>query len=191
MTTSRITSTTHAGSPASPAVATIPVRIQTTDTTASGPHVDHLIVAGWPIAPGLAVHITMQDGQRLDGRYNLAHLPSGLAIARMLCARHVDLAAVAAMATGIDWTDDAEQVIADERTAPLRPGYTTWDWCGYDAFCRAEAYPRPDSPIYVAPTYDFRTRCVSQNPASSHRCDLTRGHDGSHQHKTTIWPAQR
>ncbi|MFG1955403.1 hypothetical protein [Micromonospora sp. NPDC048830] len=131
---------------------TVPVRIQMTDTDAADePRVSQVIVTGWPVAPGLAVHVTIQDGQRLDGRYNLAHLPSGLAVAQQLCARHIDQAAVAAIATGIDWTDDAEQILTDPRTAPLRPGTTAWDWCGYDAFCRAEAYPRPDSPVY-APT---------------------------------------
>ncbi|MFG1804628.1 hypothetical protein ACGFI4_31240 [Micromonospora carbonacea] len=130
----------------------IPVRLHLSDTDAvDEPRVSQVIVTGWPVAPGLAINVTLDDdGLRLDGRYSLTHLPSGQAIAQRLCARHADQAAVAAIATGIDWTDDAEQILADERTAPLRPGMAVWDWCGYDAFCRAEAYPRPDSPTYAS-----------------------------------------
>ncbi|MFI9531428.1 hypothetical protein [Micromonospora rosaria] len=36
---------------------------------------------------------------------------------------------------------------------------------------------------------DFRTRCASVHPTSGHRCDLDRGHSGSHEHNTSItWP---
>ncbi|SCL43798.1 hypothetical protein GA0070606_0002 [Micromonospora citrea] len=129
---------------------TIPVRIKTLDTDAADqPRVSETIVAGWPVAPGLAVHVTVDDdGQRLDGRYSLVHLPSGLALAQRLCARHVDEAAATAITTGIDWNDDDAQILADARTAPLRPGNTTWHWCGHDDSCRPEAYPRPDSTLY-------------------------------------------
>jgi hypothetical protein len=132
-------------------VPTIPVRLYLSDPDAEQPHVIERIVTGWPVAPGLAINVTIgDDGLRLDGRYSLTHLPSGLAIARWLCARHVDQAAVAAIATSVDWTADADQIVDDERTVPLRPGVAAWDWCGYDRFCRAEAYPRPDSPTYAS-----------------------------------------
>ncbi|MGY4900060.1 hypothetical protein ACWEEK_31335 [Micromonospora aurantiaca (nom. illeg.)] len=130
-------------------VSTIPVRLHLSDNDPEYPRTEQRVVTGWPVAPGLAVNVTLDDdGQRLDGRYSLTHLPSGQAIARRLCARHVDQAAVAAIATGVDWTEPAEQIVVDERTVPLRPGMAVWDWCGYDHFCRPEAYPRPDSPTY-------------------------------------------
>ncbi|SBT69291.1 hypothetical protein GA0070622_6415 [Micromonospora sediminicola] len=130
-------------------VSTVPVRLYVSDNDPEDPYIRSVVVTGWPVAPGLAINVTLDDnGQRLDGRYSLTHLPSGQALARRLCARHVDQAAVAAIATGVDWTADAEQIVADERTRPLRPGMAIWDWCGYDHFCRAEAYPRPDSPTY-------------------------------------------
>ncbi|MEU4778248.1 hypothetical protein [Micromonospora sp. NPDC023633] len=128
---------------------TTPVRLYLSDNDPEAPRIVARVVTGWPVAPGLAVNVTVDDdGQRLDGRYSLTHLPSGQAIAQKLCARHVDQAAVAAIATGVDWTDDAEQIVADERTVSLRPGLAVWDWCGYDDACRPEAYPRPDSPTY-------------------------------------------
>ncbi|MEH1016364.1 hypothetical protein V6U90_25070 [Micromonospora sp. CPCC 206060] len=132
---------------------TIPVRIKLLDTDAADqPRVSEMVVTGWPVAPGLAVHVTVDDGgQRLDGRYSLVHLASGLTITQRLCARHVDRAAAAAIATGIDWTEDSPQVLADPRVNALRPGSVAWDWCGYDDFCRPQTYPRPDSPTY-APT---------------------------------------
>ncbi|TDB80206.1 hypothetical protein [Micromonospora sp. KC721] len=130
-------------------VPTIPVRLNLTDNDPEHPRIEQRVVTGWPVAPGLAINVTLdQDGQRLDGRYSLTHLPSGRSVARRLCAPHVDQAAVAAIATGVDWTAPAEQIVADERTVPLRRGMADWDWCGYDHFCRAEAYPRPDSPLY-------------------------------------------
>jgi len=119
-------------------VPTIPVRLYLSDNDPEYPRTEQRVVTGWPVAPGLAINVTLDDdGQRLDGRYSLTHLPSGQALARRLCARHVDQAAV------------AEQIVVDERTVPLRPGMADWDWCGYDHFCRPEAYPRPDSPTYV------------------------------------------
>lgn len=127
---------------------TIPVQLQLSDNDPEHPRTEQRVVTGWPVAPGLAIHVTLDDGQRLDGRYSLTHLPSGQAVARRLCARHVDQAAVAAIATGVDWTEPADQIIADERTVPLRPGMADWDWCGHDIACRPEAYPRPDSPIW-------------------------------------------
>ncbi|MGK5521330.1 hypothetical protein ACSNN9_18525 [Micromonospora sp. URMC 107] len=69
-------------------------------------------------------------------------------MAQRLCARHVDEAAAAAIATGIDWTDDAAQILADTRVIPLRPSDAPWAWCGYDDSCRREAYPRPDSVLH-------------------------------------------
>ncbi|MFI5837732.1 hypothetical protein ACIA5A_29045 [Micromonospora sp. NPDC051300] len=140
--------TTTSTPPTTAIAATIPVRLYLSDTDPEDPRVEQRIVTGWPVAPGLAINVTHEYGQRLDGRYSLTHLPSGQALARRLCARHVDQAAVAAIATGVDWSADVEQVIADERTRPLHPGRADWDWCGYDEFCRAEAYPRPDSPTY-------------------------------------------
>ncbi|MEU7935217.1 hypothetical protein [Micromonospora echinofusca] len=128
---------------------TIPVRLEVSDTDAADQtRVSQMIVTGWPVAPGLAVHVTVDDGQRLDGRYSLVHLPSGLALAQRLCARHVDEAAAAAIATGIDWSDDAAQILADTRVTPLRPSDAPWTWCGYDDSCRREAYPRPDSVLH-------------------------------------------
>ncbi|MGK5521331.1 hypothetical protein ACSNN9_18530 [Micromonospora sp. URMC 107] len=48
---------------------TIAVRLQVSDTDAADqPCVSEVIVTGWPVAPGLAVHVTVDDGQRLDGR---------------------------------------------------------------------------------------------------------------------------
>ncbi|MFI7074933.1 hypothetical protein [Micromonospora sediminicola] len=129
---------------------TVPVRLYLSDNDPEDPRIVAQVVTGWPVAPGLAVNVTLDDhGQRLDGRYSLTHLPSGRSVARRLCARHVDQAAVAAIATGVDWTEPAEQIIADERTRPLHPGMADWDWCGYDHFCQPESYPRPDSPTYV------------------------------------------
>lgn len=138
------TTTTPAAVPSTTAV-----RLYLSDNDPETPRIVERVVTGWPVAPGLAVNVTIDDdGQRLDGRYSLTHLPSGKAIAQRLCARHVDQAAVAAIATGVDWTDDVEQILADERTVPLRPGLAVWDWCGYDIACRPEVYPRPDSPTY-------------------------------------------
>ncbi|MEU6077586.1 hypothetical protein [Micromonospora sp. NPDC047074] len=140
------TTTTPAAAPTTTAV-----RLYVSDNDAESPRTVERVVTGWPVAPGLAVNVTLDDdGQRLDGRYSLTHLPSGKAIAQKVCARHVDQAAVAAIATGVDWTDDADQILADERTTPLRPGLAVWDWCGYDDACRPETYPRPDSPTYVS-----------------------------------------
>lgn len=133
-----------------PTAATVPVRLYVNDNDPQDPRIWSSVVTGWPVAPGLAVNVTLDDdGQRLDGRYSLTHLSSGQAIAQRLCARHVDQAAVAAIATGVDWTADVAQIVVDERTVPLRPGTTDWDWCGYDHFCQAEAYPRSDSPTYA------------------------------------------
>ncbi|MEU9510776.1 hypothetical protein AB0D32_31370 [Micromonospora sp. NPDC048170] len=128
---------------------TTAVRLYVSDNDAEAPRLVERVVTGWPVAPGLAVNVTLDDdGQRLDGRYSLTHLPSGKALAQKLCARHVDQAAATAIGTGIDWTEPAEQIVADERTTPLRPGLTDWNWCGSDDSCRPETYPRPDSPTY-------------------------------------------
>jgi hypothetical protein len=122
----------------------IPVRLLLADTDAADePRVSELVIPGWSVAPGLAVHPSWQDGEPVTGRYSLTHLASGSTIAAELCARHVDQAAAVAIATGIDWTVDREAIRDDPRRAGLLPGTTAWDWCGYDEFCRVEPYPRP------------------------------------------------
>ncbi|MFY1599528.1 hypothetical protein [Micromonospora sp. WMMD737] len=144
-----MTTTTTPTPTAAAAPATTAVRLYVSDNDPESPRIVERVVTGWPVAPGLAITVTVdEDGQRLDGRYSLTHLPSGKAVAQKLCARHVDQAATTAIATGIDWTNDAEQIVDDERTTPLRPGLTDWNWCGSDDTCRPEAYPRPDSVLH-------------------------------------------
>lgn len=124
-------------------VTRIPVRVLLggTDAAASAGVVEQ-IVEGWLVAPGLAVCTTIIDGRMIRGSYSLIHLPSGRSLADDLCAGHVDQAVRAAIATGIDWTDEPDQVLADPRIAAMRPGSTPWDRCGrLDMSCRIELYP--------------------------------------------------
>ncbi|MEV4212657.1 hypothetical protein [Micromonospora sp. NPDC049662] len=122
----------------------IPVRLVRSDTDAADePRTCEFIVAGWLVAPGLAVHRSWDHGAPTDGRYSLTHLASASHLVSDLCARHIDQAVAAAIATGIDWTLDREEIVDDPHRARLLAGVDAGDWCGQDESCRAEPYPRP------------------------------------------------
>lgn len=99
-----------------------------------------LIVPGWLVAPGLAITDYHGIARPWPGQYSLTHLASGLCIAS-ICGQHVDRAVRAAIATGIDWTGDRDQVLARRGELPPPTG-DTWTWCpGSRPGCRRRRWP--------------------------------------------------
>lgn len=77
---------------------------------------------GMLAAPGLAVHRPRSHrSDRPDvTRYELTHLPSGLTVAGPACATHIDRAVTAAVASGVDWTVDADVLRQTPALAEIR-----------------------------------------------------------------------
>lgn len=82
-------------------------------------HRDHgtLVVPGATVAPGIAITVAHRNatGDPIPRRYRITHIPSGLNIPTGThCATHARQAADSLIATGADWAQDKEALLADK-----------------------------------------------------------------------------
>lgn len=85
------------------------------------PHGATLDVPAEPVCAGLAITPSIDRGVILDGWWSLIHTPSGLRVSgwKRTCRKHIDALAKVYAASGIDWTQDADTIKADERARAL------------------------------------------------------------------------
>lgn len=100
-------------------------------------------VQGLIVGPGLAITPSDPDKVKPDrARFNLTHVPSGLAIQPHMCGVHVQEVAGIVAASPVDWTGDKDTVVAAVKAHDLVKKITRR--CG-DSYCEGDG---PEPPSY-------------------------------------------